>query len=123
MKTSLKWIKSMVPGMENVTPQEYMDAMTLSGSKVEFFEQLDGDLEKIVVGQIKDMHAAGEGAVLDRLAVVGDEARRTVGSPERPLARPVGLVLNGYGVEVDALSLNVLDEVVEVLRVVSLLAV
>ncbi len=34
MKTSLSWIKAYVPELE-VEPQEYMDAMTLSGSKVE----------------------------------------------------------------------------------------
>ena len=37
MKTSLKWIKDLVPGLD-VTPQEYTDAMILSGSKVEFYD-------------------------------------------------------------------------------------
>ena len=37
MRTSLKWIEDLVPGL-SVTPQEFMDAMTLSGSKVEFYE-------------------------------------------------------------------------------------
>ena len=32
MRTSLKWIKDLVPGIEDLTPQEYLDAMTLSGS-------------------------------------------------------------------------------------------
>ena len=31
MRTSLKWIKDLVPGIEDLTPQEYLDAMTLSG--------------------------------------------------------------------------------------------
>ena len=35
------------------TAQEYMDAMTLSGSKVEGYEDIDADLEKIVIGQIE----------------------------------------------------------------------
>ena len=30
MRTSLKWIKDLVPGIEDLTPQEYLDAMTLS---------------------------------------------------------------------------------------------
>lgn len=54
MKTSLSWIKDLVPGLD-VTPQEYMDAMTLSGSKVEFYECMNADLDKIVVGQIKEI--------------------------------------------------------------------
>lgn len=51
MNTSLSWIKAYVPDL-NVTAQEYTDAMTLSGTKVEGFEELDADLDKIVIGQI-----------------------------------------------------------------------
>ena len=51
MNTSLSWIKAYVPGLD-VTAQEYTDAMTLSGTKVEGFEKLDADLGKIVIGQI-----------------------------------------------------------------------
>ena len=50
MNTSLSWMKAYIPDLD-VTAQEYMDAMTLSGSKVEGFEKLDADLENIVVGQ------------------------------------------------------------------------
>ena len=52
MNTSLKWIKALVPGLD-CTAQEYTDAMTLSGSQVESYEQLDADLDKIVIGQVK----------------------------------------------------------------------
>ncbi len=51
MNTPLSWIKAYVPGL-NVTAQEYTDAMTLSGSKVEGYVALDKNLDKIVVGQI-----------------------------------------------------------------------
>ncbi|KMZ55442.1 phenylalanine--tRNA ligase subunit beta [Dorea sp. D27] len=51
MNTSLSWIKAYVPGLE-AEAQEYTDAMTLSGTKVEGFEELDADLDKIIVGQI-----------------------------------------------------------------------
>ncbi len=51
MNTSLSWIKAYVPGLE-ATAQEYTDAMTLSGTKVEGYEELDADLDRIVVGQI-----------------------------------------------------------------------
>ena len=54
MNTSLKWIKDLVPGLD-CTPQEYMDAMTLSGSKVEGYENMDEDLDKIVIGQVKSI--------------------------------------------------------------------
>ena len=45
MNTSLNWIKDLVPGLE-CTDQEYMDAMTLSGTKVEQGVRLDKDLDK-----------------------------------------------------------------------------
>ena len=51
MNTPLSWIKAYVPELE-CTDQEYRDAMTLSGTKVESFERLDKNLEKIVVGQV-----------------------------------------------------------------------
>lgn len=54
MNTSLAWIKSYVPELE-CTDQEYMDAMTLTGTKVEGYERKDKNLEKIVVGQIKSI--------------------------------------------------------------------
>lgn len=52
MNTSLNWIKSLVPGLSDVTDEGYRDAMTLSGTKVECFERLDKNLEKIVAGKI-----------------------------------------------------------------------
>ena len=51
MDTSLSWIKTYVPDLD-VTAQEYTDAMTLSGTKVEGFTRLDADLENIIIGQI-----------------------------------------------------------------------
>lgn len=51
MNTSLSWLKAYVPDLD-VTAQEYMDAMTLSGSKVEGYRKLDENLEKIIIGQI-----------------------------------------------------------------------
>lgn len=54
MITALSWIKEYVPDLD-VTLQEYMDAMTLSGSKIEGYEVLDKNLKNIVVGQIKSI--------------------------------------------------------------------
>ena len=51
MNTPLSWIKAYVPDLD-CTAQEYTDAMTLTGTKVEGYEKLDADLDKIVVGQI-----------------------------------------------------------------------
>lgn len=51
MNTSLSWVKAYVPELA-CTAQEFTDAMTLTGTKVEGYERLDADLEKIVVGKI-----------------------------------------------------------------------
>lgn len=51
MNTPLSWIKAYVPDLD-VSIQEYVDAMTLSGTKVEGYVKLDQDLDKIVVGKI-----------------------------------------------------------------------
>ena len=46
MNTSLSWMKMYVPDLD-VSAQEYTDAMTLSGTKVEGFTRLDADLERL----------------------------------------------------------------------------
>ena len=51
MNASLSWIKAYVPGLD-CTYQEFADAMTLSGTKVESYSAFDKNLEKIVTGQI-----------------------------------------------------------------------
>lgn len=50
----MSWIKAYVPDL-SCTDQEYLDAMTLTGTKVETFERLDKNLEKIFVGQIESI--------------------------------------------------------------------
>ena len=40
MNTALSWIKAYVPDLD-VTAQEYTDAMTLTGTKVEGYSCLD----------------------------------------------------------------------------------
>lgn len=54
MNTPLSWIKDYVPELD-CTAQEYSDAMTLTGTKVESFEVLDKNLRKIVVGKILEV--------------------------------------------------------------------
>lgn len=50
-------VKAYVPDLD-VTAQEYTDAMTLSGTKVEGFTKLDADLENIIIGQIVKIEPA-----------------------------------------------------------------
>ena len=96
MNTSLSWIKAYVPGLD-VTAQEYTDAMTLTGTKVEGFERLDKNLEKIVVGEILsiDRHPDADKLVICQVNV-GDETLQIVtGAPNVHVGDKVPVVLDG----------------------------
>ena len=83
MRTSLEWIRSMVPEL-SCTAQEYMDAMTLSGSKVEGYEELDADLEKIVIGQIEkiEKHPDADKLIICQVNVgTGENIQIVTGAP------------------------------------------
>lgn len=96
MKTSLKWIKDLVPGLE-VNPQEYMDAMTLSGSKVEGYECMDEDLEKIVIGQVKriERHPDADKLVICQVDVGTETIQIVTGAPNVTEGCKVPVVLDG----------------------------
>lgn len=51
MNTSMSWIKAYVPELD-CSDQEYLDRLTMTGTKVETFERLDKNLKNIYVGQI-----------------------------------------------------------------------
>ena len=96
MTTSLAWIKEYVPGLD-VTPQEYMDAMTLSGSTVEGYEVLDADLDKIIVGEILSIEKHPDA---DKLVVCMVDVGRE---------RPVQIVTGASNVRPGALVPAALD--------------
>ena len=77
MNTSLNWIKAMVPGLE-CTDQEFRDAMTLSGTKVECFNAFDKNLDKIVVGQILSVerHPDADKLVICQVNVGSENVQR-----------------------------------------------
>ncbi|MBO5260809.1 MAG: phenylalanine--tRNA ligase subunit beta [Coprococcus sp.] len=54
MNTPISWIKAYVPDLD-CDVKEFVDAMTLSGSHVESYEQKDKNLSNIVVGKILTM--------------------------------------------------------------------
>lgn len=97
MKTSLEWIKSMVPDLE-CAPQEYMDALTLSGSKVEGFEQLDADLDQIIIGQIKkiEKHPDADKLIICQVDIGKEELLQIVtGAPNVKEGDKVPVVVDG----------------------------
>lgn len=103
MNTALSWIKSFVPGLD-CTAQEYTDAMTLTGTKVEGFERLDEDLDKIVVGQVKkiDKHPDADKLVICQVDVGDRQIQIVTGAPnvyegmKTPVCLDGGRVAGGH---------------------------
>ena len=95
MNTPLSWIKAYVPDLE-CTDQEYMDKMTLSGTKCEGFERLDEDLDKIVVGQIEkiEKHPDADKLVVCQVNIGTDTIQIVTGAPNVEEGQKVPVVLN-----------------------------
>ncbi|MDU6263290.1 MAG: phenylalanine--tRNA ligase subunit beta [Anaerocolumna aminovalerica] len=98
MNTPLSWIKAYVPDLD-VTAQEYTDAMTLSGSKVEGFEQLDADLDKIIVGKILkiEKHPDADKLIICQVQVTkdGETVQIVTGAPNVKEGDVIPVVLDG----------------------------
>ncbi len=96
MNTSLSWIKAYVPDL-NVTAQEYTDAMTLSGTKVEGYEKLDADLDKIVIGQIDkiEKHPDADKLIICQVNVGAETVQIVTGAPNVKEGDKVPVVLDG----------------------------
>ena len=96
MNTALSWIKAYVPDLD-CTPQEYLDALTLSGTKVEYFENLDKNLSKIVVGQIKkiDRHPDADKLVICQVDIGSEVIQIVTGAPNVFEGAKVPVVLDG----------------------------
>lgn len=100
MNTSLNWIKAMVPGLETVTDQQFRDAMTLSGTKVEGYECLDKNLEKIVVGEILSVerHPDADKLVVCQVNTGTETVQIVTGAPNIEVGskgQKVAVVLDG----------------------------
>lgn len=96
MNTALSWIKAYVPDLD-VTPQEYTDAMTLSGTKVEGYQCLDKNLEKIVVGRIEkiERHPDADKLIVCQVDVGTEIIQIVTGAPNVKEGDKVPVVLDG----------------------------
>lgn len=96
MNTPLSWIKAYVPDLE-VTNQEYMDAMTLSGTKVEGYEALDKNLDKIVVGRIDkiEKHPDADKLVVCQVNIGESAVQIVTGAANVKEGQKVPVVLDG----------------------------
>ena len=96
MNTSLSWIKTYVPDLD-VTAQEYTDAMTLTGTKVEGFTELDADLDKIVIGQIDkiEKHPDADKLIICQVNTGTESVQIVTGAPNVKEGDKVPVVLDG----------------------------
>ena len=96
MNTPLSWIKAYVPELE-CGDKEYMDAMTLSGTKVEGFTRLDNNLEKIVVGHIEkiERHPDADKLIICQVNIGTETIQIVTGAPNLKEGDYVPTVLDG----------------------------
>ncbi|MDE6531531.1 MAG: phenylalanine--tRNA ligase subunit beta [Lachnospiraceae bacterium] len=96
MNSALSWIKAYVPELE-CTDQEYFDRMTLSGTKVEGYERLDKNLEKIVVGKIESIekHPDADKLIICQVDVGTETLQIVTGAPNVSVGDLVPVVLDG----------------------------
>lgn len=96
MNTALSWIKAYVPNLE-CTDQEYCDAMTLTGTKVEGYERADKNLEKIVVGQITSIekHPDADKLIVCQVNIGTESIQIVTGASNVSVGDKVPVVLDG----------------------------
>lgn len=96
MNTALSWIKAYVPEL-TCTDQEYCDAMTLSGTKVEGYERLDRNLGKIVVGLIEkiERHPDADKLIVCQVNVGEETVQIVTGASNVKEGDKVPVVLDG----------------------------
>ncbi|MEF9954821.1 MAG: phenylalanine--tRNA ligase subunit beta [Clostridium sp.] len=96
MDTALSWIQRYVPDLD-VTAQEYTDAMTLTGTKVEGFQCLDKNLERIVVGEILkiERHPDADKLVICQVNIGSEIIQIVTGAPNVKEGQKVPVVLDG----------------------------
>lgn len=103
MNTPLSWISEMVDGIPE--PKEYMDAMTLSGTKVESAEYFDKNLDKIIIGKINkiEKHPDADKLVICQVQIseTGEEIQIVTGATNVFEGAVVPVVIDGGRVACD----------------------
>ncbi len=96
MNTALSWIKAYVPELA-CTDQEYTDAMTLTGTKVETFQRLDKNLDKIYVGQIESIekHPDADKLIICQVNIGKETLQIVTGAPNVKVGDKVPVVIDG----------------------------
>ena len=97
MNTPMSWLKVYVPDLK-APVEEFVDAITLSGSHVEGYEKKDKNLEKIVVGKIEkiEKHPDADKLIICQVNIGEDAPLQIVtGAPNVKEGDLVPTVLDG----------------------------
>ncbi len=97
MNLPMSWLSDYTD-ISGVTPKEYSDKMTMSGSKVEGVENLGKDIDKVVVGKVLEceMHPDSDHLHVCMVEFGEDEPIQIVcGAPNVAVGQKVPVALNG----------------------------
>ncbi len=96
MNTTLSWVKAYVPDLD-VSAQEFTDAMTLSGTKVEGYVKADRDLANIIIGQIEkiEQHPNADKLIVCQVNIGDKTVQIVTGAPNVKVGDKVPVVLDG----------------------------
>ena len=97
MDLPMSWLGDYTD-ITGVTPKEYADKMTMSGSKVEGVENLGSEIDKVVVGKVLEceMHPDSDHLHVCMVDVGEDEPIQIVcGAPNVAVGQKVPVALNG----------------------------
>ncbi|MBR6452457.1 MAG: phenylalanine--tRNA ligase subunit beta [Lachnospiraceae bacterium] len=96
MNTSMSWIRAYVPDL-CCTDQEYLDRMTMTGTKVETFERLDKNLKDIYVGKILSIekHPDADKLIVCQVDLGDRQLQIVTGAPNVKVGDKVPVVIDG----------------------------
>ncbi len=96
MNTSMSWIRAYVPDL-CCTDQEYLDKMTMTGTKVETFERLDKNLKDIYVGKILSIekHPDADKLIVCQVDLGDRQLQIVTGAPNVKVGDKVPVVIDG----------------------------
>ncbi len=96
MKVPMSWFSDYTD-ISGVTPKEYSDALTMSGSKVEGVEFLGESLDKVVAGKINEItpHPDSDHLVICMVDIGGEVLQIVTGAPNVKVGQIVPVALDG----------------------------
>jgi len=96
MKVAKSWLNEFVD-ISDITPKQYADALTMSGTMVEGFEELGAELQNVVTGKILEIekHENADSLVVCQLDVGTEKLQIVTGAKNVKVGQIVPVALHG----------------------------